>query len=65
VSETITIAVEEVLHETAKALLVRVDEVEVWVPKSLIGEDSECYSQKSGPGDMIVPEWWARENGLT
>jgi hypothetical protein len=57
--------VTEVLKETDKALLVVVEEMEVWVPKSIIDDESECYSMKSGPGVLIVPEWWATKEGLT
>jgi hypothetical protein len=56
--------VDAVLRESDKALLVVIDEFEVWVPKSLIHDDSECYSMKSGPGTLIVPTWWARKEGV-
>jgi hypothetical protein len=61
----VTLEVTEVLRETDKALLVLVEEMEVWIPKSIIDDDSECYSKKSGPGDLIVPEWFAEREGLT
>jgi adenosyl cobinamide kinase/adenosyl cobinamide phosphate guanylyltransferase len=61
----VTLNVEMVLRETDKALLVLVDTLEVWVPKSIIDDDSECYSQKSGPGSLIVPEWFAEREGLS
>jgi hypothetical protein len=54
------------IRETAKALLVELDgEDEVWIPKSVIHEDSEVYSMNSGEGSLIVEEWWAEANGLT
>jgi adenosyl cobinamide kinase/adenosyl cobinamide phosphate guanylyltransferase len=61
----VTLQVDKVLAETDKALLVLVDEMETWVPKILIHDDSECYSMKSGPGEMLVPEWFARKEGLS
>ena len=63
-AEFVSISVEEVIRETDKALLVLVEGMETWVPKSLIDDDSECYSMKSGPGEMIVPLWFAEKEGL-
>jgi hypothetical protein len=50
--------------ETAAALLVMLTESmnDLWVPKSCIHDESECYSMKSGPGVLKVLAWWARKN---
>lgn len=62
---TVTVTVEEVLAESDKALLVLVDGLECWIPKSLIDDDSECYSVRSGPGALIIPLWFADREGLS
>lgn len=54
---------EAVLRETEHALLVSVEGEEVWIPKSVIDEDSECYSMKSGAGTLIVADWFGRKQG--
>ena len=55
------------IRQTAKALLVRLDAdlCEHWIPLSVIHDDSECYSMKSGPGDLIVERWFAEKEGLS
>jgi oxalate decarboxylase/phosphoglucose isomerase-like protein (cupin superfamily) len=64
-ADTVTLAVVAVKHETAAAILVETDDGTVcWVPKSAIHDDSECYSLKSGPGDLIVARWWAEKEGV-
>lgn len=52
-------------RETDKALLVFVDDLddEIWIPKSAIHDDSECYSMKGGAGDLVVEDWWAEKEG--
>ena len=52
--------------ETEKALLINLDASgeEVWIPKSVISDDSEVYSMKSGAGDLCVAGWWAVKKGL-
>jgi hypothetical protein len=56
----------EPLRETERALLVVLesDGSERWVPKSVIDDDSECYSTRGGAGDLIVAQWWAEKEGL-
>jgi hypothetical protein len=54
----------EPLHETERAVLFSIEGEELWVPKSCIHEDSECYSMESGPGLLVVNEWWAEKEGL-
>ena len=53
-------------YETDKALLVVLesDGEKHWVPKYVIDEDSECYSMKSGSGDLIVLFDWAEKEEL-
>jgi hypothetical protein len=51
--------------ETEKALLVMTEDLDdVWIPKSVIHEDSEVWNMKSEPGTMVVKLWWADKYGL-
>lgn len=53
----------EVSRETEKALKVFNDDNQVWVPKSVIHDDSEVYKLGTS-GDLVVAEWWAEKNGF-
>lgn len=58
---TVMIPEVKVLRETEKALLVLTDEGdELWVPKSVVDEDSEVF-QKDDEGTLIVQEWFAKK----
>lgn len=35
----------------------------VWIPRSLIAEESEVR-EKGDEGRLVVPEWWAIQEGL-
>lgn len=68
---TAEIKCHRVIKETAKAILCEVDgpdldTVQVWVPKSVIDDNSEVYSLKSGqePGTLVVQTWFAEKEGL-
>jgi hypothetical protein len=52
-----------VLSETAKAILVDVEGEEVWIPKSMIHDDSEVFRQ-GHTGTLIVSRWIAEQKGL-
>ena len=53
-------------RETAKALLVMTAELEdVWIPKSVIHEDSSVWKIGQTEGELIVKTWWAEKQGLT
>lgn len=58
----------EVVGATAKALKVRIPlkvEREVWVPRSVIGDDSEVFdADENAVGTLIVEDWWAEKEGL-
>ena len=48
------------IRETSKALLVRLkDGAMVWVPKSVIHDDSEVYEKDYEEGKLVVQRWWA------
>jgi hypothetical protein len=50
------------IHETAKALLVVIDNEEHWIPKACVHEDSEVYVN-GDEGSLAVVEWFARQKG--
>lgn len=56
----------QVVRATSKALFVHIDEDdnEVWIPKSVIHDDSEVWQEDSEPGEMVVAAWFARKEGL-
>ena len=56
----------EVLQQTDQATLISDGAVEVWVPHSLIDFDSEIDggSAVGVKGQMIVPQWFAEQEGL-
>jgi hypothetical protein len=64
-SDGVNLGPAKVVRATEKALLVLLDgEEEAWVPKSVIHDDSEVYSEKANEGDLIVAGWWAKNNGF-
>jgi hypothetical protein len=48
---------------TAKAIRVRIDERELWVPQSVVDDDSEVWKD-GDTGMLIVKEWFAIKEGL-
>lgn len=53
-------------RETGKALLIEIEGVEFWVPKSVIHDDSEVFdADDNATGALVVQEWWAEKQGLT
>ena len=62
-------------HEREKALLVCVEGESMWIPKSVIHDDSEVYpavhdrdgmllDRGGKDGDVVVKRWWAEKNDL-
>lgn len=47
---------------TKKALLVVCADGEVWIPKSVIHDDSEVY-EEGHAGKLVVKRWWAEQRG--
>lgn len=35
----------------------------IWIPLSVIHDDSEVYSAASDEGELVVERWWAEEKG--
>lgn len=56
----------KVVAQTDRAVLVKgeaFDDGELWIPRSVIHDDSEVWKQ-GDQGRLILKGWWARENGL-
>lgn len=53
----------EVISDSEKAILVNVDGMDCWIPKSQIDDDSEVY-EKGTFGKLVISEWIAKEKGL-
>lgn len=52
-------------RETLKALLVVIDGSELWVPKSVVHDDSEVFDAKDNDsGKLVLKRWWAEQNEL-
>lgn len=47
------------------ALLISVENEEIWVPKSILHDESDIdeTSEVGDEGDVVVPEWWAEQEG--
>lgn len=57
-------------RETEKALFVNLTKdsllgaTSIWVPKSAVHSDSECFDAKrNAEGRFVVQRWWARAQG--
>ena len=55
---TVELQVKTVVKETTEALLCRIDGVDHWIPKSLIGADSDVRAEGDS-GTLEIPEWFA------
>lgn len=53
----------KVLRESAKALLIDLEGESVWIPKSIIHDDSEVWNTENGEGELVVKAWFARKEG--
>lgn len=50
------------VRSTSKAVLVRIGDKEIWIPQSVVHDDSEVF--KAGDeGKVVVLTWWAEKNG--
>ena len=53
----------EVIHDTGKALLVRIGgEVEKWVPQACVDDDSEIW-KKGDKGDLVINASFGEREG--
>ena len=53
----------KIISETDKALLIRVNDKDIWVPKSVVHDDSEVFDMENDEGTVVVKRWWAEKNG--
>lgn len=51
------------VRETDKALLIKINNRDIWIPKSCIHDDSELFDAVHKEGTVIVKRWWAAKNG--
>jgi hypothetical protein len=55
-----------IIKTTDKAINVRLDGVgTIWIPESVVHDDSEVFKGCDGSGDLIVLSWWAEQEGLS
>lgn len=55
----------KIIRETEKAVLAQIEERQIWIPKSVIHDDSEAFSTTDGEnvGLVVTKKWWAEKNG--
>ena len=58
---TVEIPDVKALKETEKAVLCFIDEEEIWVPKSVIDEESEVQGENDD-GTLVIQKWFALKN---
>lgn len=63
-NDTVTFEKVTVKQETPRAILVAIGSGQVWVPKSVIHDDSEVYAMDTD-GDLIVARWFAEKEGIS
>lgn len=51
------------ISQTQKAILVRIDDKEHWIPQTMIDDDSEVW-RKGDEGTLVIREWFAVKEGL-
>lgn len=52
------------IRDTAKAMRVRLEDGrELWIPKSVVHEDSEVYGN-GHQGELVVARWFAEKEGI-
>lgn len=63
--DVVYVEIEDVLaiKDTDYALCCLIDGNDVWVPRTVISEDSEV-SEVNDEGILLIAEWWARDKGL-
>ena len=66
--DAFTLGKARVVRDTDKALLVYVEGMkkEIWIPKSVVHDDSEVYNTTdSSEGEFFVKTWFAKNEGWT
>ena len=60
-----TVSIEDVecVKETAQAICCVIDGEEKWIPKSVIGDDSEVF-EEGDEGTLVIHEWFAEKENI-
>ena len=53
----------ECIAETAAAILVKIEEEQHWVPKSLLHPEDNEVAAKGDVGTLVVPLWFVEKEG--
>ena len=55
----------ECIRATERAILCSIGDTgkELWIPQSLVQDESEVY-RHGDTGTLVIPAWFARKNGL-
>ncbi len=49
--------------ETDLAIFCHIDDKQLWIPKSVVDEDSEVYG-RGHTGILVIKRWFAEKEGL-
>ena len=60
--KTIEITIDGILRETDKAILAKIDDEEIWIPKSQITYNAN--QDPDTPQEIEMSEWIAEQKGL-
>ncbi len=63
-SNWVYIEVEEIVAETEKAFLLRMEDGEEWIPKAQIEGGGEGYEKGDVDVGMSITEWIAKQKGM-
>jgi hypothetical protein len=63
-NEPVDIDFDRIVHMTDKAILFKIEDDDVWLPKSVIADVEDLEDHDMGePGHFSVPRWVAVERG--
>ena len=62
-NDEVTVTAERVIRKTDKAILVQLEDRQLWIPQSQISDNSEVYDV-GHTGDLILSPWFAEKEGL-
>lgn len=62
-NETVTVRDAQCIRQTERAICVRIGKRELWVPQSVVDDDSEVYA-RGDHGKLVVAAWFAEKEGL-
>jgi hypothetical protein len=54
----------KITRETDKAVKAELEDGrEIWIPKSVIHDDSEAWDRENNEGTIVCKRWWMERNG--